>query len=137
MFAYAERNANMPICYNGDLFTTADLQQFHERFPNINAVMLGRGLLANPGLLLEKAPDAQQLLAFHDTLLLRYQADMPGDRALLFKMKELWVYLGCLFADADKQLKKILKAQKLVDYQNAVNLLFAQCELLRESTFCG
>ncbi len=36
--------------WNGDLRTVEDLDQFEERFPEAEAVMIGRGLLADPAL---------------------------------------------------------------------------------------
>ena len=38
-------------------------------------------------------------------------------------MKELWIYMGKLFPNGDKSLKKIKKAQKMVDYKKAVENL--------------
>ena len=141
MIAYAEQHANMPICYNGDLFTPQDLRSFHERFPSLDTVMLGRGLLADPCLLLrmegKEQPYIQKIADFHTALLDRYQKVMPGDRALLFRMKEHWVYLGCLFADCGKQLKRIRKAQSCADYRKAADDLFSQCEVLPASVFHG
>lgn len=49
-FALALERSRCPVCYNGDIFTT---QRFHElcgRFSHLRAVMLGRGLVANPAL---------------------------------------------------------------------------------------
>ena len=56
---------------------------------------------------------------------------------MLFKMKELWVYLGSLFENHEKYAKKIRKAQTLAAYRKAVDDLFAEQELLRESAFTG
>ena len=110
MFAYGADNASMPVCYNGDLFTTQDIQQFTTQFPSVQTVMLGRGLLANPGLAAqaegEKPVDSKTLIAFHNTLLERYQEILSGQRNVLFKMKELWVFLVCLFADGEPYAKK-------------------------------
>ena len=39
-----------PVCYNGNLFTVRDYEQFRARFPQVERVMLGRGVLADPGL---------------------------------------------------------------------------------------
>ena len=36
--------------FNGDLRTVADVRRFEERFPTAEAVMIGRGLLADPAL---------------------------------------------------------------------------------------
>lgn len=40
-----------PVCYNGNLFTVRDYEQFRARFPQVERVMLGRGVLADPGLM--------------------------------------------------------------------------------------
>jgi len=51
---------------------------------------------------------------------------MPGDRVVLFKMKELWYYLAQHFTDSAKYVKKIRKAERLPVYESAVNALFAE-----------
>lgn len=40
-----------PVCYNGNLFTVRDYEQFRARFPQVERVMIGRGVLADPGLM--------------------------------------------------------------------------------------
>ena len=47
-------------------------------------------------------------------------------------MKELWFYMGNLFEDSKKYLKRIKKAQKLPEYRETVRELFAERELSRE-----
>ena len=140
-FARAVADAKMPVCYNGDLFTTEDIRCFAARFPDVQTVMLGRGLLANPGLAAQaegrESVEKQKLYSFHRVLLERYQEVLSGQRNVLFKMKELWMYLGCLFAHHEKYTKKIRKAQTLAAYQKAVDELFAEQELLCESTYTG
>ena len=42
----------------------------------------------------------------------------------------MWFYMSYMFEDVDKYAKKIRKAQKLHDYQAAVNQLFEEKELL-------
>lgn len=140
-FACAVDGAKMPVCYNGDLFTTEDIRRFAAQFPTVQTIMLGRGLLSNPGLAAQAeghAPiEKKHLYDFHNTLLERYQEVLSGQRNVLFKMKELWVYLGSLFENHEKYAKKIRKAQTLAAYRKAVDDLFAEQELLRESAFMG
>lgn len=52
--------------------------------------------------------------AFHDELYEAYQQEI-GNNAL-YKMKELWIYMGNLFPDVDKIKKKIKKVQKREEY---------------------
>lgn len=133
-FAEAASRLTCPLCYNGDITSPASLMRLRERFPNLETVMLGRGILQNPALLSQiKCPtscDAElsTLRAFHDTLLSRYREIMSGDTNTLYKMKDLWTFLGRSFSDADRHLKKIKKADSISDYKIAVGNLFRECE---------
>ena len=49
---------------------------------------------------------------------------MSRDKNVLFKMKELWFYMGSLFGEKKKAMKKIKQAQRLPEYQAAVQELF-------------
>lgn len=122
------------ICYNGDIFTESDFCSFKEQYPQIRAVMLGRGIIANPGLIGQirtgKCTDKKTLRAFHDEVLEGYRTAFSSDRNAMFRMKEIWVYLIHLFNDFEKYKKKIQKAQSLPDYISAVNALFSQQELM-------
>lgn len=141
MFSYALEHSRAPVCYNGDLFCASDVQAFQARFPAAERVMLGRGLAANPGLIGElktgEGPTAGALRAFHRTLYDLTRERIPDRRALLFRMKEAWRYLGCSFAGAEKPLKRICRTQSLPDYENAVNLLFASCPVRDGPGFMG
>lgn len=131
--------AKMPVCYNGDLFTVEDVARFHERYPTVERVMLGRGLIANPGLLGElhgKAPVSKaQFRQFHDRLLEGYRGSLFGEKPVLHKMKELWSYWRGSFADCEKPLKRIRKAQRLTEYESAAAALFAACPMAAERRF--
>jgi len=133
MFQMALDKAKMPLVYNGDIFTKKDFQAIHEAFPQVDAFMLGRGLLGNPNLvrdiLGQAALSKDQLKGFHDSLMAGYQEVMSGDRPVLYKMKELWFYMIHLFDDPGKSLKKIRKSQKLSDYKTLIDLMFAQKNL--------
>lgn len=130
MFAYAAAHSCIPLVYNGDIISLDSYERICREFPDIHAVMLGRGILKNPGLIgeLQGRPPVSRdtLLAFHDRLLTDYQQEMSGDRNVLFKMKELWSYLGSSFPNAEYTLKKIRKSSRLEEYTAAV------AELLRE-----
>ncbi len=45
----AEESRN-PLCYNGDICNAEDLKRLRERFPKLDCVMVGRGVLADPAL---------------------------------------------------------------------------------------
>lgn len=129
----AVRLSRNPLCYNGDIFDAESYRAFLQAFPDSKSVMIGRGMIANPGLAAElngeAKPDRAHLREFHDALLVAYQETISGDRNVLFKMKELWFYLTWMFENGEKQVKKIKKAGKMADYEAAVERLFAECPL--------
>lgn len=133
MFAQAVQRCNMPVCYNGDIFTARHYQEFVEQFPTIDRIMVGRGVLVNPNLIGNikdgRTLDKVTLKAFHDQLREEYGKVLSGDRNLLFKMKELWFYLHHCFTEPEKYYKKIKKAEKLSAYEVAVSALFREQEI--------
>lgn len=134
MFKYALSHSKNPICYNGNIFTIGQYRGFSEEYPVVKSVMLGRGLLINPGLAKEirrnvKA-DKNTLILFHDTIYEEYRKLPSGDTATLFKMKEIWFYMSLMFSNHEKYAKKIKKATRLRDYEEAVSSLFREQELL-------
>lgn len=139
VFADALSSTKIPVCYNGNLFTADEYSAFTERFSEVGTVMLGRGIIANPGLADEIQNhvflDKQKLRAFHDTVCQGYQGCMSGDRNVLFKMKEFWFYLIRIFSNYEKYGKKIRKAERLCDYEAAVSSLFLEQEIVKGAGF--
>lgn len=115
-----------PLYYNGDILTLEDIQAVTERFPRLEGVMIGRGLLANPALAQEYAEGQvlageerlRKFKAFHAELLAAYAERLQGDRQLLMKMKTFWEYF--MPSTDRKILKKIHKSNKLTQYNEAV-----------------
>lgn len=144
VFGEAVKRSRAPVCYNGDIFTPENLNLFVEAHPQVNRVMLGRGMVVNPGflnLLPERGgggrnPDQEKIRAFHDRLLFDYGKELSGDKNLLFKMKELWFYLIRLFPDSEKEAKKIRKVQRVSDYIRIVDGLFSEKELEVPAHIC-
>ena len=128
VFAEALEQCVHPVCYNGDLFTKEDYETLHRRFPTVKRIMLGRGAVANPGLLREIQTDqpitAEELKEYHDRLYAGYREALNSEKDALFKMKEVWFYLGKMFPEAEKALKKVKKANKPEEYQEAVRRVF-------------
>lgn len=118
------RLSSCPVCYNGDICSVEDMERLEEAFPALEHVMIGRGLLINPGLAGELSGNGKMRLetlkAFHDELYESYKESFSGERPVLFKMKEFWVYVGELFPKNEKVLKKVKKAQRFADYDAAV-----------------
>ncbi len=122
------------IVYNGDISTTQDYRAFVAEFPSVDTIMLGRGLLTNPGLTgeIRNSPrvDKGLMKEFHDRIYAGYKEVLFGDKNVLFKMKALWQYLILLFSDATKYAKLIKKSERLYDYDEAVSRLFRERDIL-------
>lgn len=126
-FDYAYKVSKNSLCYNGNIFTVEDYDKVCSTY-NIDSIMLGRGLLRNPGLINEiKGNDAvskETLRAFHDRLYSDFTEEMSSDKHLLNKMIEMWNYLSFMFEEQHKCAKMIRKAQNVYKYEKAVNDIF-------------
>ena len=124
-----------PVCYNGDIFTLEDHNKLIETFKEVDKIMLGRGILANPALMNEilnnEFMDKKVLKEFHDEIFNKYREVFNEDRNAMFRMKELWGYMIYMFSNNKKYAKKIKKAQKVVDYNQAVTSLFLEQDILK------
>ncbi|WP_238915835.1 tRNA-dihydrouridine synthase family protein [Clostridium sp. YIM B02555] len=134
VFSDALRLSTNPLCYNGDIFTVQNYEGLTKAFPEVQAVMLGRGILANPGLMnLIKSNinlDKKILKDFHDEILNKYIELFNEEKNAIFRMKELWGYMIYIFSDNKKYAKKIKKSQKLFDYNEAVSSLFEEQNII-------
>ena len=133
LFTEALAKSSNPVCYNGDIFTVEDYIRFIQIHPEVECVMTGRGVLADPALARKirggAGADAGELRRFHDLLYAGYCREMSGDRTILFKMKELWTYLAPVFTNYKKYVKKIKKAEKCAVYEKIIEELFANEEI--------
>lgn len=123
-----------PVCYNGDIFTVKDYKKFTTDFCSVKTIMIGRGLLTNPGLINDiknnTKLDKKLLKDFHDKIYEDYKKVLFGDRNVLFRMKELWSYMIQIFSNNAKYAKKINKSERLCDYDAAVLSLFREQTIL-------
>ncbi|MBQ2902737.1 MAG: tRNA-dihydrouridine synthase family protein [Agathobacter sp.] len=119
--SYLDRTQHS-LCYNGDINSLDQLQSLDSKWEKCDKFMLGRGLIARPGMLLSQE-DRIQFQSFHDEILEGYEAYMCGDRNTLFKMKELWSWWAVMFPGQEKLLKKIKKATTLQEYKMLVKAM--------------
>lgn len=123
MFGEALAASTNPVCYNGDINSLEDYERFLERFPTVERMMIGRGLIANPALVRELTTGErvswQEVMTFADRLCKAYREIMP-DNPVLFKMKEVWTYMSANHPEAGKLWKKIKKTRKLSEYEREI-----------------
>ena len=123
IFRHTVANSKNPLCYNGDLFSQQDIDQIASEYPQLEAIMLGRGLVANPGMLCG-GTDVQLLEQFHDALLEEYLILFGGGRNAMFRLKENWSYLLPRFHDNEKLAKRLRKTTDLAEYKAIVSEIF-------------
>ncbi len=134
MFKMAINRSKNPVIYNGDLFTVEDYKKFSMDFPYVKTVMIGRGLLINPGLINNIVKgiklDKNTLREFHNQIYDDYKKVCFGEKNVLFRMKDFWSYLILMFSEYEKYAKKIRKSERLVDYDAAVESLFLEQDII-------
>lgn len=123
-FRYAAENSRNPLCYNGNLCSRAQIDTFAESFPGINAVMLGRGLIGDPGMLSPGGTDVHALEAFHDELLSAYTEAFGSSRNAMFRMKENWHYMIARFPGCEKLYKRLRKTTDIDEYLSTAQEIF-------------
>ncbi len=122
-FLYAVKHSKAPVCYNGDLTSLQQAETLAESFPQVDSVMIGRALIADPGMC-SGGTDIQHLEAFHDELLDAYLETFGGSRNAMFRLKEHWRYLFCLFEGSDKLQKRLRKTTDLNEYKAITKEVF-------------
>lgn len=116
-FTYAAENSVLPLCYNGDLRSVSQIQAFCVRFPQIKAVMLGRGLIADPGMLTPGGTTVPALEAFYNALLEEYLSAFGNSRNAMFRLKEHWGLLIRQFEPCEKLEKRLRKTTDIAQYR--------------------
>ena len=116
MFRYAAAHTTNPLCYNGDILSLSQAEAIRKDFPQVEAVMIGRGLVADPGML-SGGTDAQALEGFMNALLESYIEAFGGSRNAMFRLKENWGFLHSRFEGCDRLWKRLRKTTDLEEYR--------------------
>lgn len=146
----------MQLCYNGDIVSREQIQKLADAYPELHAVMIGRGFLMRPGftagllrqngempgetaetggLETEKDVNKDKFWIFHDRIYEGYRSYLQGDKPVLFKMKELWSYLQVGLSElageskpkTDKLMKQLRKCNACADYDSVIRQLKLLC----------
>lgn len=151
MFKYAIENSKNSICYNGDIFIKSDYMNLLEQLncnikedcevhnkqlknTHTDKFMLGRGIIANPGILYEiknnKTVSKEKIRKFHDKLLERHLEIYNNERGILFKLKEIWSYMIHIFSNSKEYNIALKKSQNIDEYKEIVNRLFRNEDII-------
>lgn len=120
-----------PVSYNGNVYSCEDLTIVENVYKGWDAIMLGRGIITDPSLALRikdvSTPscnsDVETFKRFNLDVLHGYAEIMSGDKDPLFKVKELWYYMGNLINDL-ALIKKIKKSKSIGEYESIINNFF-------------
>ena len=126
MFDYAVEHSTNPLCYNGDILSLAQAGAIAEKYPNVEAVMIGRGLVADPGML-SGGTDAASLEGFLNELLSVYEVEFGGSRNAMFRMKENWGFLHSRFEGSDKLWKQLRKTTDVSEFKSLSAQILHTC----------
>ncbi len=128
-FAYAVENSKNPLCFNGDISALADIDRITQKYPQVQAVMIGRALVGNPGML-TGGTNVQTLERFHNELLDAYTEAFGGGRNAMFRLKENWHFLITHFEGSEKLWKRLRKTTDLAEFRDIATQIF------RTKTWC-
>ena len=108
------------IVYSGDIFTVEDYNRLSERFPQVSAWMLGRGLLRNPFLAEEiKGQDIgdkrERFLNFYQDFIEKL-LPIRGESGTLANLKELWHYFAVFTGLSEEKLQQLLRICDLREF---------------------
>ena len=136
-FALAVEEGLSPLCYNGDLTTPEEIAALGERFPTVERVMLGRGLMGDPALAARAKGgppvDRETLRRYHDALYEGYTEAFASRHNAMLRMKELWFYLIWLFEGGQRHGKALKKARTTAEFEASTAAIFQELPLRADS----
>lgn len=137
VFEAALQKSRNPVCYNGDLQTVAGVRELERRFPAAEAVMIGRGGVADPALFHKlrggSAATREELQSFTQELYQEYQAFYGQVGTAAQRMREVWFYLIHLFEDADRLNRPMRRFRTPGEYEAAEAAIFRELPLRQDA----
>jgi tRNA-dihydrouridine synthase len=121
----------MPLVYNGDIFSVNDLDKIKFQFSGLNTWMIGRGLLIDPfmpgdikGIEIPFEGRKVMIDKFVTDLYLAYRKKMNDRLQAINVMKELWGFLCYGFDQPEKVFNRIKKCKSFDAYEQGVSDVF-------------
>ena len=128
MFDYAVANSRNSLCYNGDILNLEQAQKLQQKYPSIQSVMIGRGLIADPGML-SGGTDKAALEGFMNELMAVYEVEFGGSRNAIFRLKENWGFLHDRFEGSEKLWKRLRKTTDATEFKSISAEIFHTLKL--------
>ena len=118
MFRLCMNESKHPVCYNGDITAPHHVDTLTEEYPQLEAVMIGRGLIGDPGMLTPGGTKRETLAAYLEELLDTYLVAFGGSRNAMFRMKEHWGMVINKFENNEKLAKQLRKTTDLDQFRS-------------------
>lgn len=118
MFQLCMNESKNPVCYNGDITTRNHVDALAKEYPQLDAVMIGRGLISDPGMLTPGGTKRETLAAYLEELLDTYLVAFGGSRNAMFRMKEHWGMVIHKFENNEKLAKQLRKTTDLDQFRS-------------------
>ncbi|MCQ2742993.1 MAG: tRNA-dihydrouridine synthase family protein [Bacilli bacterium] len=107
----AKEMLSVPLIYNGDLKTKEDIERITSKFPYLSGVMIGRGFLENPDMLIENKSEEERktlIKSYVDSISKTLIEDRGWGNAS-FPIKAIWNSLSNRFSAETRVTKNLLK----------------------------
>ncbi|WP_421920503.1 tRNA-dihydrouridine synthase [Marinifilum sp.] len=122
------------LAYNGDINTLVDFKIVRDSLPDLQHVMIGRGVLQDywlpakiKGFEIPACDEMKcKLKAVHDEIFQLYASYLQGESQIMQKMKPFWEYFAKHFENEKKVYKLIKKSVGIKKYKQAVDFAFIQ-----------
>lgn len=124
MFRLCMEGSKHPVCYNGDITGLSKVSALQQEYPGLEAVMIGRGLIADPGMLTPGGTTGKVLREYMNALLEEYLVSFGGSRNAMFRLKEHWGLLIPKFCKDEKLAKRLRKTTDLSEYRVITEEIF-------------
>ena len=128
LFDLAYRESRNPLCYNGDILTLAQAVELGKKYPAVESVMIGRGLIGDPGML-SGGTDVKALEGFMNELMEVYTVEFGSARNAIFRLKENWGFLHDRFEGCDKLWKRLRKSTDAAEFCGITCEIFRTLQL--------
>ena len=125
----------MPVVYNGDIRTKEDCEEILTRFPGLEGVMIGRGLIRDPALARKirggSGASPEELRHFHDALFDGYLSYFRQEKTAVGAMKELWYFWKEVYPEEGRQIKEVQKTVSPAEYRAQTAVFFDRLAQVR------
>ena len=113
-----DKKTNIPVVYNGEIKNKDDIAYIVKRFPFVKAVMIGRGLLEYPDMLMDVDEETRRNhIKDYVKELTEMYIETRGWKNGSYGVKELWSYLYKRFEISDKDKKELFKEKDLTAFR--------------------